>query len=160
MKRNVLALCCAIFGLALAGSAGAMDHGQMKGGMDMDPMGQEIHESTVDGYHLTYRLIDMKQKMEMMKGMKGMSMKGMDMSQMKSHHLMVFVTGPDGKPIEDGKVGYKVEGPGGEQKTMAMGMKGGFGADVDVAKPGTYEIKTKAVMGDKTLTDEFKYDVK
>ncbi|GAB4259023.1 MAG: hypothetical protein Kow0092_06990 [Deferrisomatales bacterium] len=142
---------------------GAMQGMNMKGGMDMGAMGQQIHESTVDGYRLTYRVIDMKQKMEAMKGMKGMSMdmKGMDLSQMKSHHLMVFLVDPAGQPVTDGKVGYKVVGPdGAEQKAMAMGMKGGFGADVDFKAKGTYSVKMKAVAGETKLLDAFEYEVK
>lgn len=139
---------------------GAMKGMDMKGGMDMARMGRAIHESTVDGHKLAYRVIDMKEKMESMKGMKGMSMKGMDMSQMKSHHLMVFVTGADGHEHGEGKVGYKVTGPdGSEQKAMAMGMKGGFGADVDFGAKGTYTIKTKVVLDEATLVDEFTYKV-
>lgn len=158
---------------AFAGSdhGGGMQGGGMKGmqmkGMDMKGsmpmMGKEIRTTQVNGYTLTYRLIDMKQKMEMMKGMKGMSMKGMDMSKMKSHHLMVFVKGADGKPVADAKAGFKVEGPSGAQvpvqKVMCMAMSGGFGADVDFKAKGTYTIKAKVVAGDTKLVDEFTYTV-
>jgi hypothetical protein len=142
---------------------GSMKGMEMKGGHEMDHeghMGQEIHESTVEGYRFAYHTMDNAEAMEKMKDMKGMSMKGMDMSQMKSHHLMLYIVGPDGKKVEDAKVGYLVEGPNGEQKAMTMGMEGGFGADVDLKAKGTYEIKAKAIVGDKTLVDEFKYEVK
>ncbi|MBE0618739.1 MAG: hypothetical protein IH608_12580 [Proteobacteria bacterium] len=149
------------------GSMQGMDHGSMKGmemkagGQAMEHearMGQKIHESTVEGYELVYHTMDNAAAMEKMKDMKGMQ--GHDMSQMKSHHLMLYIVGPDGKPVDDAKVGYKVEGPAGEQKTMAMGMEGGFGADVELKAKGTYEIKAKAMIGDKSLVDEFKYEVK
>ncbi len=148
--------------LAVPAAAGNdMDHGKMKG-MKMEHgkgggemMGRPIHTSEVDGYTFTYRLIDMKKKMEMMKGM---DMKGMDHGKMKSHHLMVFLTGPDGKPVTDAKVGFKVAGAGVTQKTMCMGMKGGFGADVDLPSTGTYTVKAKAVVGEKTLVDTFTYE--
>jgi hypothetical protein len=140
-------------------------------------MGEMIHESTVEGYQFAYHLIDMKARMAAMKGSgtkgsgtkgsdtkgsgtKGSATKGYDMSQMKSHHLMVYIMGPEGKMITGAKVGYKVTGPdGADQKTMAMGMKGGFGADVDLEAEGTYQIKTKAVAGGVKLIDEFKYEV-
>jgi hypothetical protein len=155
--------------LALAASAGDMDHGAMKGmdhgsvkGAEMKEHGQHsaewgpsIHESIVEGYRITYHLMDNRAAMAKMG-----DMKGHDMSQMKSHHLMLFIVGPDGKKVEDAKVGYKVEGPSREQKTMAMAMKGGFGADVELGAKGTYEIKTKALVGEKALLDEFKYDVR
>ena len=169
--RIVRTTLAALIGLALAlpASAGDMDHGAMKGmdhgsmkGAEMKEHGQHsaewgpsIHESSVDGYTITYHLMDNRAAMAKMG-----DMKGHDMSRMKSHHLMIFIAGPDGTRVEDAKVGYKVEGPAGEQKTMAMAMKGGFGADVELGAKGTYEIKAKALVGEKALLDEFQYDVR
>lgn len=117
--------------------------------------GKEVRTADVQGYHLTYRLIDMNEMM------KGMPMKEMDMGRMKSHHLMVYVAGPDGKTVSDAKIGYMVVGPDkAEQKTMTMAMQGGFGADVDFKAKGTYKVTAKAVVGEKTLLDEFSYTVK
>ncbi|MEW6219181.1 MAG: hypothetical protein AB1634_06540 [Thermodesulfobacteriota bacterium] len=120
---------------------------------DSGPKATEIHTSETDGYKLSYGLIDMKK-------MEGSSMAGHDMSQMKSHHLVVSLRGPDGKPIEDATVGYLVTGPDGvEQKAMAMSMGGGYGADVDLSKKGVYTIKAKAVVGERKLMDELTYTV-
>jgi hypothetical protein len=41
-----------------------------------------------------------------------------------------------------------------------MGMHDSYGADVSFKEKGTYKIKTKAVIGGKTLLDEFSYEVK
>jgi hypothetical protein len=176
MKRQIW---MTLMVLALAAPAVAMDQGkmkgdmkgmemkggmkgmEMKGGMKMDQMGEQIHTSKVDDYQLAYHLIDMKEKMAAMKGMKGMSMQGMDMSKMGSHHLMLRIAKADGTNITEGKVGFKVTGPdGAEQKIMAMAMKGAFGADVDFKAKGTYTIQAKAVAGDATLVDEFTYEAK
>ena len=171
MKKQMLTT---LVVFTLAAPAMAMDHGKMSGGMDhskmaaqetMDPgarKGQMIHQSSVDNYQLAYHNIDMKEHMESMKDMPGMApMKDMDMSQMKSHHLMVYVVGADGKAVTDAKVGYMVTGPQGDvAKTMAMAMIGGYGADVDFATKGTYEIKLKAVVGETQLLDKFTYEVK
>ena len=171
-RIGVVLAAVAVTGFALGAHAGSMDHGSMKMGASETKghekgmaheghMGDMIHESTVEGYKFAYHVIDNAAQMEKAKEMKGMSMKGHDMGQMKSHHLMLYLVGPDGKPVEDAKVGYKVEGPGKtEQKVMTMGMKGGYGADVDLKEKGTYEIKAKAVVGGKSLVDEFKYEVK
>ena len=171
MKQLTRTLMMAVLGVAVsavawAGSAehGAMkgmDHGSMKGaemkehGQHSAEWGPSIHESSVDGYTITYHLMDNRAAMAKMG-----DMKGHDMSQMKSHHLMIFIAEPEGTRVEDAKVGYKVEGPSGEQKTMAMAMKGGFGADVELGSKGRYEIKTKAVVGEKAVLDEFKYEVR
>ena len=128
---------------------------------DMDQMdqmdhsghrGPNIHNSNVDGYSLAYHLIDMREKMKDMDNMPEMK---------ATHHMMVYVTGPDGAVLAQAKVGYLVEGPdGNQQRLMAMGMQDGFGADVDFRTPGAYTVKTKAVANGTTLRDAFTYEVK
>ena len=104
-----------------AGDQGkAMDHSQH--------MGEKIHESTVEGYQFAYHLLNMEDR--------------------ATHHMMVYILTPDGGKVEDAKVGYLVEGPGGtKQKMMAMGMQGAYGADLDFKQKGTYTVKMKAVSG-------------
>jgi len=129
--------------------------------MSSEPMdksvhgGMMIHSSMVDGYALTYELIDMKEKMKAMKGMKGTP-------EMKAtHHLMMFVKKHQGAAVTDAMVGYLVENPDGTlQKAMTMGMSGGYGADVDLSQVGTYTIKVKALSQKNKLVDEFQYEVK
>lgn len=169
MKTVSLIIFAVILGLilftptAFAGSEHGSGHGSgqaMEQGQDMDHsghVGKEIHMSTVNGHHLAYHLIDMKEKMA---GAEGKIMEGHDMDQMKSHHLMLYVVGPDGKEVTEGKVGYMVEGPDGRvQKAMAMGMNGAFGADIDFKVKGTYTIKTKVVADSQKLMDTFSYKV-
>jgi len=103
--------------------------------------GIKIHTSTVEGYGLEYTLYHFPER--------------------KTQHLMVTTTGPDGAAVEQGKVGFLVTGPdGSKQKGMAMGMKSAYGSDMDFSQKGIYNIKTKAVIGDKKLFDRFKYEVK
>ena len=117
--------------------------------------GRMIHSSMVNGYALTYELIDMKEKIKAMKGMK-------NMPEMKAtHHLMMFVKKHDGVNITDAMVGYLVKNPDGTlQKAMTMGMSGGYGADVDLSQAGTYIIKVKALAEKNKLVDEFQYEIK
>ena len=117
-------------------------------------VGDMIHESDIEGYRFAYHLIDMRKNPKMMEGMKGT--KDAD----KTHHLMVYVTDPEGSSVEAAKLGYLVEGPGGaKQKLMAMGMQGAYGANVNFNDKGTYMIKTKFLAGDKKLFDKFSYEV-
>ena len=128
---------------------------------DMDQMdqmdhsghrGPNVHNAMVDGHHLAYHLIDMRDKMKDMENMPEMK---------ATHHMMVYVTAPDGAVLAQAKVGYLVVSPdGAKQKLMAMAMSDGFGADVDFGAPGAYTVRTKAVAGDTTLMDEFTYEVK
>lgn len=123
-------------------------------------MGQMIRQSTVDGYGLMYHLLDKAQRDEIMKGMEGMEMPGMSKSPDITNHLMVMITDSAGKPVS-GKVGFLIVGPDGkEQKTLTMGMNDGYGADVIFKTKGVYTIKTKAMIGNKTLLDDFSYEVK
>ena len=128
-------------------SGSATDHSKHVGVM--------IHESTIEGYHFAYHLIDIQKNSEEMKDMKGS--KEAD----TTHHLMVYVKDADGHAVEAAKLGYLVEGPdGAKQKLMTMGMQGAYGANVNFKNKGTYTIKTKFLVGDKKLLDRFSYEVK
>ena len=155
MKRlTIRTLIVLSLGIALAvPSLASMKDMAAKDASAEERHGQKIREAKVQGYQLEYNLIDMREAMS--------GMKEHDMAKMKSHHLMVYLKGPDGKYAQDAKVGFSLTGPDGkDQKTMAMSMGEGFGADIDLKAKGTYRIKTKAVVGNKTLTDEFTYSVK
>lgn len=152
MKKTILIVVMSMFfgvGTVFAASTG---HGH--------EMGKMLHHSTVDGYGFMYHVLDMAQRNVMMKGMEGMEMPGMSKSPDITNHLMVYITDPGGKPVS-GKIGFFITGPDGkEQKTLTMGMHDGYGADVSFKEKGIYVIKTKAVIGGKTLLDEFSYENK
>lgn len=124
-----------------ASGHGTMDHSGHSGDL--------LHESEVNGYKFTYHTIDMASKMAFMKGKEHIT-----------HHMMVYITGPDGQTVTNAKVGYLIQGPERDQKLMCMGMGGGYGADVSFKEPGKYTVKTKAVAGDVTLMDAFEHEVK
>lgn len=120
--------------------------------MDMHHDTENIHTSTVDGHTLTYQLMDMRENI------KAMDHKAHMESMTRTHHLMVFIKGPSG-PVS-GKTGFMVSGPDGKtEKVMCMAMGEGYGADVTMAKPGSYTIKTRVAAGDKVLKDSFTYDL-
>lgn len=109
-------------------------------------MGKMIHQSSVEGYGFMYHLITMP---EQAKGMAEME---------NTHHLMVFISAPDGKTIDTGTIGYLIKGPDGKiQQKMTMAMSGGFGADINLKGKGSFAIKTKAVVKERTLVDDFTY---
>lgn len=125
------------------------------------PRGVLIRETKLDGIALSYRLYSWDERNAMMKGMEGHVMAGMDDSGRSTHHLMVFVTGADGKELSGGKVGFVVAGPDkAEFKTLTMAMSGGYGADVPLQARGVHTVRIKAVFGDRTLGEEFTYTVK
>jgi len=166
MKKGTIQTLAALassMALAIWTFAAETEHGSMK---DMEGKGhsaemrhgQKIRDAKVEGHRFEYYLISMT---EAMSGQEKMEMKGHDMTQMKSHHLMVYLMGPDGKVLPGARVGFWLTGPDGkDQKTMAMEMGEGYGADIDLKVKGLYKIKTKLVIGDKTLMDEFSYTVK
>ena len=156
MKKTILILIISIFfgfGPVFAVSSGH-DHGHS------NVMGRMIHHSMVDGYGFMYHVLDMAERAVMMKGMEGMEMPGMSKSPDITNHLMVYISDSGGKSVS-GKIGFSITGPDGkEQKTLTMGMNNGYGADVSFKEKGIYKIKTKAVIGGKTLLDEFSYEIK
>ena len=163
--QSISLTACAVL-LILNLTSFAAHHGDQKGshkmgdhkmsGMDHSAhRGDNIHNATVDGYQLAYHLIDMREQMAKMKNKT--AMKGMT----ATHHMMVYVMGPDGQKVDQAQVGYLVTGPDNQkQKLMCMSMKGGFGADVNFQERGNYSIKTKVVSNGKTLMSAFSYEVK
>jgi hypothetical protein len=123
--------------------------------------GTMIHQAKVDGYSLHYHLLSWKERNLLMKGMEGMAMPGVDLSGNATHHLLLYLQGTDGKSVPSAKVGFKITAPDGSvQTTLTMEMQGGYGADVVMPAKGTYIVKTKAVLGDKTVVDEFTFALK
>jgi hypothetical protein len=114
----------------------------------MGEKGEKIHQSSIDGYQLTYELIDMREKMKNMPAMTN------------THHLMIYIRDNTGNALENAMVGYLVEGPDGQQKAMSTGMgAGGYGADISLKSSGNYTIRTKIVAGEVKLMDEFIFAV-
>ena len=125
------------------------------------PEGVVIRESKVQDAVFVYRMYTWDERNAMMKGMEGHAMPGMDNTGKSTNHLKVFIKGADGKYLSGGKVGFIVTAPDkSEFKTLTMGMFDGYGADVPLKDKGEYQVKTKAVFGDKTLTEDFTHAVK
>lgn len=121
--------------------------------------GVNIRKAEVSGYTLTYYLLDVatKQATNVMPSEATSS----DFYKMKSHHLMVFVTRPDGRPATEGKAGFLVTRPNKtETRDIAFSMDGGFGSDVDLPSTGDFAIATKIVLADVDLLDRFVYTIK
>ncbi len=142
--------------------AGAMADTSMKD-HDMDSnnkFGDLIHESTVDGYMLSYYFMDLRdQKKEKKSSDKSHNMGGNELE--KPHHLMVYIMDKSHKAVVKGKVGFLIKGEDNvSQKAMGMFMSDGFGTTADMKKKGTYKITTKAVLGKKKLMDSFNYEIK
>lgn len=154
MKKMTVVI-AALFALAApVASFAGMDHGTMEG-MDMDhggmmSMGKLAHEEVVDGVKATFRIIDIKAKMENM-GMK------------ETHHIMaVFTDARSGKQLAEGDVKVKVIGPDkSEQMKELMGMEGGFGSDFTMPNKGRYGVMCKSRLKDgKVRSARFWYTVK
>ncbi len=164
LKHFINALFILVF---LAGSAVALSN---KPEHDMDDhekasiarIGGLIHESVVDGYMLAYHILDLRdQKAD---GMDKASMDrtyAMTNENMDSpHHLMLYIMDKNHKLILKGEVGFLIKDPeGNSQKIMGIYMDRGFGATADMKNKGIYNIKAKAIIGDKELLDKFEYEM-
>ncbi len=116
-----------------------MDHAAMKGKL--------IRETRINGYTLSYHLIDMKALMPDNANMAG------------TCHLMLTIRDPKGGVVEKTLVGYLIKGPDGKaQKMMAMSMGKGYGANIQMKTPGTYKITAKALIEGKPMIDRFTYE--
>lgn len=155
MNAIIKSLTLLIFtSLLLTGTALAGD--DMKGhdmkGHDTSSSGKFgdlFHESTVNGYMLSYYLMDLRKQ------------KDADQNMDKPHHIMVYIMDKAHKAVTKGKVGFLVkDGRGNSQKAMAMYMSEGFGITADMKEKGTYTIKVKALVGKDKLLDSFEYEMK
>ncbi|WP_129125467.1 MULTISPECIES: hypothetical protein [Geomonas] len=154
--KKLIVLVAAALALTAPIASFAMDHGSMNmehGGHDM---GGVAHEEVVNGVKATFKVMSMKEhmaamKMELPKGMK------------ETHHLAVeFKDAKTGKPITEGDVKVKVQGPDKADQTKdLMGMQGHFGADFDFSKKGKYGVMCKFKVKDgQVRSSKFWYTVK
>ena len=158
MKKLMPYLLVSILALTVpVASSFAMDHDKMMMGMS-----NVAHEEVVDGVKASFKVMSMKERMkemnmEMPKGMK------------ETHHIMVeFKDAKTGKPLTEGEMKIKIQGPDKAEQVkdlMAMGgmagMGAGFGADFDLSKKGKYGIMAKFKLKDgKTRSAKFWYEVK
>lgn len=168
MKKCVVTTLCALVAPLLLAQAGVARAEEKKGagheGHSMampsgaEKPGEFLRHSMPQGYMFMYYLLNWEERNKIMKGMTG---PGMDTTGKATHDLMLYITDPAGKAIDGAKVGYLVTGPDkSEQKTLTMAMWSAYGADLNLKAKGEYAIKTKAVVGDKTLVDDFTYTVK
>lgn len=145
-----------IAALVVTGSAFGMEGHDMK---SSDKIGDLFHESMVDGYMLSYYLMDLRdqKKDDKASDHSGHSEKEMD----KPHHIMVYIMDKNHKPVLKGKVGFLIKDANdNDQKAMGMYMSEGFGITADMKKKGVYTITTKALLGGVKLMDKFTYEMK
>ena len=115
-------------------------------------IGDLIHESSVNGYMLSYYFMDLRDQKDNKQDMDTMN---------KPHHLMVYIMDKNHNPILKGKVGFMIKNDQGKaQKSMGMFMSKGFGTTADMKEKGVYTITTKAMLGDKKIMDRFDYEIK
>ncbi len=120
-----------------------------------------ITKKTVEGYSLEYRLLNLEERKDLMKGMEGMKMHGMSDSPDVTNHLVVYAKEGAGQKSVTAKIGFNITNPDGSSfKTLTMGMQDGYGADVIFNAKGNYKIQMKAVIAGKTINDEISYEMK
>jgi len=126
-------------------------HGGM-GGMDM---GEKIGGGPLGPWKSAIYLSDSR------KALADAKARGAKVDMSLSHHVMVMLLAPEGAPVLEGKGTVVVTGPGVKGKTINLvSMQGHFGADLPLAKPGTYTLKISIQSGkgkgDKTVTAKVK----
>lgn len=153
MKKTILSIPLALLFAVLVTNF-AFATGGNKALPDADKFGDLIHESTIDGYSLSYYFMDLRNQTSAAHGSHD---KAMD----KPHHLMVYIVDSEQNLVAKGKIGFLIkDSQGSKQTAMAMFMSNGFGATADMKKAGVYTITTKAILGDKKLMDSFEFEIK
>lgn len=153
---------CIFLGISYSQETGQIHESQPHKHKQYERPGKQIRQTNVKGYNLTYHLLNLSERNEMMKKMDGHSVLGMKKVPDMTNHLMVYVEKSDGK-IVPGDVAFLITGPDGKDfRTVTMEMYGGYGADISMKFKGVYTIKTK-IIADKEgirIDDEFTFEMK
>ncbi len=128
-----------------------------------DKIGELFHESTQNGYMLSYYLMDLRNQSDDKAAdhSSGDHASHGEKEMDKPHHIMVYIMDKDHNPVMDARVGFLIKNHAGDtQKIMAMYMSKGFGITADMRAKGVYEITAKAVINDVTIMDRFSHEMK
>ena len=147
-----------LFTLPVLANTDMAGHDMSKSASKSDKIGELVHESMVDGYMLSYYLMDLREQ-NTKDAAKHSAHGKMEMD--KPHHIMVYIMDKNHKPVAKGKVGFIIKNnEGKKQKAMAMFMSNGFGITADMKEKGVYAITTKAVFGKVKIMDNFNHEIK
>jgi len=154
MSMMIVSVFCSSFAFA-SGSTNMKEHNKAAS----EKIGDLIHESTVDGYMLSYYFMDLREQKKTRQA--DHTDKSMDIKIDKPHHIMVYIMDKNHQPVLKGKVGFIIkDAKGKSQKTMGMFMSKGFGTTANMRQKGVYKITTKAMVGKIVIMDRFDYEIK
>jgi hypothetical protein len=135
---------------------------------EMPMKGQPAQSVTMEGYKITFEVMDMSAHMAM-PGMKGMSMPGMKgnpqqggSEQSKSHVIMVTVQDTASKEIvSDAKVMYTILSTSGGKETGKLEWAGDyFGGGFSPKEKGSYQVHLMIESGGMEREAKFTYEAK
>jgi hypothetical protein len=135
---------------------------------EMPMMSQTARSLIVEGYRITFEVMDMSAHMAM-PGMKGMSMPAMKGSpqqggheQSKSHVIMVTVQDTASKEIiSDARVTYTVLSPSGKKETGKLEWSGDYyGGGFSPKEKGSYQVQLMIESGGMEREAKFTYEAK
>ena len=138
------------------------------GSQEMSMNSQPAQSLTVEGYKITFEVMDMSAHMAM-PGMKGMRMPGMKgnpeqggSEQSKSHVIMVTVQDTISKEIiSDARVAYAVLSPGGKKEAGKLEWSGDYyGGGFNPTEKGQYQVQVTVEGGGIEREAKFTYDAK
>lgn len=167
-------LLAAFFSGAAMAQQGGGGHGSPSsaspgmGSHEMSMKSQSVPSLTVEGYKITFDVMDMSMHMAM-PGMKGMSMPGMKgnpqqggSEQSKSHVIMVTVQDTASKEIiSDAKVVYAILSPSGGKETGKLEWAGDyFGGGFSPKEKGNYQVQLMIESGGMEREAKFTYEAK
>ena len=138
------------------------------GSQEMSMKSQPAQSLTVEGYKITFEVMDMSAHMAM-PGMKGMSMPGMKgnpqqggSEQSKSHVIMVTVQDTASKEIiSDARVAYTILSPSGKKEEGKLEWSGDhYGGGFNPAEKGQYQVQVMVEGGGMEREAKFTYEPK
>ena len=164
MKKPVVLILTGIlvFTFGISGAYAAMEHNhnhqmQDSKGMNMSE-DMEMHSIEVDGYALSFHIMNGKAFRDYMDNM---GHTGHKMREGMSHYIMVDISDKDGKKIKRAKVKLKIIAPGKkETEKLAFPMMGSFGSEFVMNEKGEYQIMTLFKVKDEKHKGGFIHEMK
>jgi len=119
--------------------SGKMEHMEHKDEIKM-PEGMSMKAMNIDGYKVSFHVMTMPAYHTYMENM---GHKGQMMGKGATHHIMMDITGQNGKKVESAVVKVKVIDPKKRSQYQAlMSMMGNYGANFNMPAKGKYQIMT------------------
>ncbi len=156
----VMMLCMSVISMSVSNGSAVASEAVEKPVMQM-PEGVDMHTLQVDGFKITFHIMNMPVYHRLMKSM---GVNHSDMERDTSHHIMVELLDNKGEKVGDAAIKIKVVDPRDSPEEKALkpmkGHLGQYGADFRMIHRGKYRITAEFKTAGKVHRGNYTYEIK